>query len=467
MRDFAGAGMRSRRGRATGIALATVAVMACGGSQKAPKSTGDSTTAAANATPKGCDAGNGGITLPPGFCASVFADKLDHPRHLVVAPNGVVYVNTWHPRRGGEGGNNDSAWTGGAIVALRDTTGDGHADVTDSFGDSAKAGGHGGTGIAMHGTYLYAEESDRIERYTLPSAGIVPTGKPAVIVSGMPLGGNHPMHAFAIDSSGAIFVEMGSATNACQVRDRTLHSPGHMPCTELATRGGIWRFDGNRTGQRFSPSARYATGIRNAVGIAFTPNGELFSTQHGRDQLAGNWPERYTNEQSAELPAEEVLHIEKGADYGWPYCYFDGSQKKLMLAPEYGGDGKKEGVCTTKRGPVEFFPGHWAPDGLTFYGGSSFPSHYKGGAFIAFHGSWNRAPLPQAGYLVAFVPFQGDTVSAPYEIFADGFAGANKQPDAAAHRPAGLAVGPDGALYIADDAHGRVWRVTYHGAGGR
>src|SRR6185312_6937938 len=214
--------------RAAAPALVMLAIVACGGSHdKTPAKASDSTATAS--VPKGCDAGNGGITLPNGFCASVFADTLDHPRHLVVAPNGVVYVNTWHPRRGGEGGDNDSAWKGGAIVALQDTTGDGHADVIDGFGDSAKAGGHGGTGIALHGTYLYAEESDRIERYAMPSAGIVPTGKPEAIVSGMPLGGNHPMHAFAIDSSGAIFVEMGSAATSCPATGRSATPPSRAP----------------------------------------------------------------------------------------------------------------------------------------------------------------------------------------------------------------------------------------------
>ncbi|HKV51840.1 MAG TPA: PQQ-dependent sugar dehydrogenase [Gemmatimonadaceae bacterium] len=452
-------------GRAAAAALMALAIAACGRSHDAAKASATDSTAttAKAATPKGCDADNGGLTLPNGFCASVFADHLGHPRHLAVAPNGVVYVNTWSGRYYG----NDTTPAGGFLVALRDTSGSGHADVIQRFGPDAKAGGHGGTGIALHGAWLFAEESDRIVRYAMPTAGIAPTGRPDVVVSGMPLGGDHPMHPFAIDTSGAVFVDMGSATNSCQLKNRTLHSPGHQPCTELATRGGIWRFDGNRTGQHFSPSARYATGIRNAVGIAFTPNGALFSTQHGRDQLSSNWPEHYTTEQSAELPAEELMHIEHGADYGWPFCYFDGSQKKLMLAPEYGGDGTKVGLCDKKRAPVAFFPAHWAPDGLTFYSGSSFPAHYRGGAFIAFHGSWNRAPLPQGGYLVAFVPFQGDTASGPYETFADGFAGANKQPDAAAHRPAGVAVGPDGALYIADDAHGRVWRVTYHGAAGQ
>jgi glucose/arabinose dehydrogenase len=160
-----------------------------------------------------------------------------------------------------------------------------------------------------------------------------------------------------------------------------------------------------------------------------------------------------------------LLKIVQGGDYGWPYCYYDGTQQKLVLAPENGGDGKQVGDCATKLGPEAFFPAHWAPDGLVFYNGTSFPAHYKGGAFIAFHGSWNRAPGPQQGYNVVFVPFAaGKSVSpSAYEVFADGFAGARKDPDGAAHRPTGVAVGPDGALYIADDKGGRVWKVVYKG----
>jgi glucose/arabinose dehydrogenase len=350
------------------------------------------------------------------------------------------------------------------LVALQDTKGDGRADNVIRFGPTAADSVAGGTGIALHNGALYAEVNDRIVRYALPAGAVAPAASPEVIVSGLPLTGDHPMHPFAIDGQGNLYVDLGSATNSCQVQNRTLDSPGINPCAELETRAGTWRYDANRAGQRFSPSERFATGIRNGEGFAFDSSGGIYVTQHGRDQLSENWPKLYQPEQGPNLPAEELLRLERGADYGWPECYFDGVQQKLVLAPEYGGDGGKVvGPCAQKQAPIASFPAHWAPNDLAIYYGRQFPNAYRGGAFIAFHGSWNRAPFPQGGYNVVFQPLADGKASGNFVVFADGFAGAVKEPGQAAHRPSGLAVGADGTLYISDDSHGRIWRVTFRG----
>ena len=239
------------------------------------------------------------------------------------------------------------------------------------------------------------------------------------------------------------------------------------PCTELDTRGGVWRYDANKTNQTFSPKERFATGIRNASALALDSTGRVFVTQHGRDQLHSNWPDLYQPEEEATLPAEELILLKSGGDYGWPYCYYDPSVQKLVLAPEYGGDGKKTvGLCANKDAPATVFPAHWAPNGVVYYDRTEFPARYRNGVFIAFHGSWNRAPYAQGGYNVVFQPLDGERASGQCEIFADGFAGAVKSPDKAAHRPSGLAVGPDGSLFISDDVRGRIYRVVYRGGSG-
>jgi glucose/arabinose dehydrogenase/mono/diheme cytochrome c family protein len=446
------------RSLAAAAIIMALGVQGCRNGEPRRDAGGGTKTAAAPA--RDCAPDNGGLTLPDGFCATVFADSLGHARHMDVAPNGVVYVNTWSGKYYG----NDQPHAGGFLVALRDTTDDGRADQIVRFGDSVQSGGAGGTGIAVYRGHLYAEEKDKILRYPLGDR-LAPSGGAEVVVQGLPLTGDHPMHPFAIDSGGGLYVDLGSATNACQIKNRIAGSPGHRPCTELETRGGIWRYDANRTGQRFSPAERYASGIRNADGIAVDPNGKtVYATQHGRDQLFENWPKLYTQAEGASQPAEELLVVERGDNFGWPECYFDTTAQKLVLAPEYGGDGGKAiGQCAGKKGPLAWYPAHWAPLALTVTTGQQFPSHYAGGIFIALHGSWNRAPAPQQGYNVVFQPMKDGKPSGDYEIFADGFAGGVKDPGQAKHRPAGVAFGPDGSLYISDDVRGRIWRVSYRG----
>jgi glucose/arabinose dehydrogenase len=346
-------------------------------------------------------------------------------------------------------------------MALRDRDGDGVADERNKFGD-----GHGSEVVLFDG-FLYAENGSDILRYRLPAGSLTPSGEAEKVVVGLPTQG-HGAKTFAIARDGSLYVNLGSRTNACQSEDRKPEIPGVDPCTELEIRAGIWRFDARKLNQTQAQGEHFARGIRNSVAITINPHdGDLWVMQHGRDQLGGggaDWPKLYNAEQGAELPAEEMFHVQRGDDFGWPYCYFDPEQKKKVLAPEYGGDGKQVGRCSTKKGNVAYFPAHWAPNGLLFYTGSLFPAHYRDGAFIAFHGSWNRAPLPQAGYKVVYQPMKNGRADGAFEIFADGFApNLNVQRSTSSsgnRRPTGLAQGPDGALYITDDAMGRVWKVV-------
>jgi glucose/arabinose dehydrogenase len=197
--------------------------------------------------------------------------------------------------------------------------------------------------------------------------------------------------------------------------------------------------------------------MRNALALGVEPvTGALYAVVHGRDLLGANWG--YSDERNAELPAEELFLVHRGDDLGWPYCYYDGLAKRKVLAPEYGGDGTQVGRCAAKRQPDLAFPAHWAPMAIAFYGGDQFPARYRGGAFVAFRGSWNRAPLPQEGYRVAFVPFAKGVPAGGYETFAIGSAGPTSI------RATGVAVGPDGSLYVSDEPGGRIWRVMYRGA---
>ncbi|MFL5594373.1 MAG: PQQ-dependent sugar dehydrogenase [Gemmatimonadaceae bacterium] len=392
-----------------------------------------------------------GLQLPAGFCATVFAEGITGARHIVIAPNGDAFVNT-QPRGGGGASG---------IVALRDTNSDGKADVRQRFGSG------GGTGVAFNGNQLYATAGNSIVRYRVAAGSLTPTGKPDTIVTGLPTTGSHHPGNFVLAGQ-TLYVNIGSATNSCQQRDRQKQSPGLNPCNELNTRAGIWEFDANRLRQRPSDGRRFATGLRNSVALARNPlDGYLYAAVHGRDQLHDNWPDLFSTQKSAENPAEEFVKVDRGGDYGWPYCYYDVDLHRLVLAPEYGGDGQKTGQCTGKTAPLVAFPGHWAPNGLVFYTGNQFPAEYRGGAFVAFHGSWNRAPLPQAGFRVAFAPFRSNRPTGTYTTFADGF-NPNPGPGRASpgtHRPTGLAQAPDGSLFITDDTGGSIWRVTYRGRG--
>jgi glucose/arabinose dehydrogenase len=293
-----------------------------------------------------------------------------HPRIIALSWSGRYY-------------GNDTPHAGGFLVALLDKRGAGKADGIERFGETVQSGGAGGTGIGIYKGSIYAENNDRILRYSLPAGSIVPSGSADTIVSGLPLSGDHPMHPFIISPEGSMYVDVATPTNSCQLKNRTLKSPGADACTELETRGGIWLYDANKTNQTFSTAERFAMGIRNAEGFAIDPSGRMFVTQHGRDQLHANWPNLYKPDQEATLPAEELLLLKAKGDYGWPECYYDPFVEKLVLAPEYGGDGgKTAAVCAKKIGPIAEFPAHWAPNAMVRYDKTQFPARCRDGVFI-------------------------------------------------------------------------------------
>ena len=393
-----------------------------------------------------CDPDNGGLKLPQGFCASVVADNLGPARHLAVASNGDLYVST----RNGRGAP-------GGVVALHDTDGDGKMDSRERFGAD------GATGVALRNGYVYMATTTSIVRYKLGAGELAPDAPAEVIVEGLTDRRSHADKGLAFDGKGGVYVNVGAPSNACQVPDRQPKVAGQDPCQLLDVAGGIWRFDENKAGQKQADGKRYATGMRQMPGLTWYDN-SLWVTMHNRDGLDTLWPGQFTAQQNAEWPAEYLLKIADGSNFGWPYCFYNHAEGKLVTNPEYGGDGKKTDRCASFTPPAVAFPAHWAPNDVAFYTGTQFPTAYQGGVFVAFHGSWNRAPMPMAGYNVTFVPFANGKPG-KYEVFADGFAGKTPlmSPAEAVARPGGLAVGPDGSLYIAEDVKGKIWRVMYTG----
>ena len=171
-------------------------------------------------------------------------------------------------------------------------------------------------------------------------------GAGEIIVSGLPRNKRPSDASICHRAVRRAFVDLGSATNACQRQNRIVHSEGLQPCVEEESRAGIWRYDANKTGEVFPSEERYASGIRNGEGLAVDKQGQLFSTQHGRDQLRQNWPDLYSNEQGSDSRAKDVIPLKRGDDYRWPECCYNAVAKRLVLEPEYGGDGGKK-LCST------------------------------------------------------------------------------------------------------------------------
>lgn len=351
---------------------------------------------------------------------------------------------------------------------MRDTNADGIPDVISKFGlfDEDKGGFH--TEARIHEDHLYVSTQLRVYRYRLTPGLLLPGSGPDTLVIDDHAHGSHQhiTKPVAFDDRGNMYVPFGAPSNACQDPKRTPGVPGQDPCPELDDHGGIWRFDKNAKNQTQADGYRFASGLRSIVGMDWNPvDKSLYAVMHGRDDLHRLWPNTFVPFDNAILPAEEFMRVKDGSHFGWPYCYYDQVQGQKVLAPEYGGDGTIVGRCEGYDDPLIGFPGHFAPNDVMFYRGDQFPDRYRNGAFVAFHGSTIRSPYPQAGYFVAFVPFAGGEPSGEWEVFANGFAGIDPivNTSDAVHRPVGLAMGPDGSLYVTESNRGKIWRITYTG----
>jgi glucose/arabinose dehydrogenase len=402
------------------------------------------------------DPDNGAITLPPGFRAFVVADNLvvgkrvgnsaEKLRGLVVAPNGDIYAKGRF----------------GQIFALRDTNGDGRADEIKEFGP-----GDGGTHIMLHDGWLYHSSRSAVYRYKYTPGELVPTSELQTIISKLPAERDHDQKAFAFDDQGRMLVEIGSPYNVYSNPDRQLGAKGMDPTEFQKTYGGFWRFDPNKRNQTQADGVRFSTGHRHSLALAWNDvSKNFFMVQMGRDNLNVVDPVHYDALDNAERVSEVMHLLREGSNLGWPFSYWDPYKNAHMLSPEFGGDNVKKVDPDPYDTPVVAFPAHWAPLQMVMYTGTQFPQKYRGGAFVTFHGSWNRAPRPQGGYQVAFVPFDDKGMpTGQYETFADGFAGRPEFVNTgdARFRPSGIAVGPDGSLYISETEKGRIWRVIYTG----
>lgn len=388
-----------------------------------------------------------GLTLPPGFHATVVAEGLgNQARHMAFAGPDRLYVST--ERQGKEAPDL-------GIFALH-LNAHHAADRTEQFGSIDD-----GTAIAVEKGALYASSPGAIYRFQLSGNALVPVAQPEVIVDNVP-----GRAAIAFDGKGGLYVAAGGGGNVCAPpgTPRNAKSVGPKPCPVLQTRAGVWRFDATKAGQRWDDGERYATGIRDTNALAFD-HGALFMVMYGRDAAEKAYPEFLSAEDGNHV-ADEMFRVDRGSDMGWPYTYYDSVKKLRLTAPEYGGDGKTiaSGPYAT---PVWAFPAHVAPMDIAFYEGRQFPPAYRGGAFIAFHGAGGGDPAGHDdGYNVMFVPFDKSGAAGMPMVFADGFAGPSREDKngkRAAYRPVGVTVGPDGALYVSDSQKGRIWRISYGG----
>ena len=338
------------------------------------------------------------LHVPPAFNVTLWATGFDDPRNMVYAPNGDIFV--------AEPG-------GGKITVLRG----GRPDQRVTF----VSGLNEPFGLAFQGEWLYVANVDEIRRYPYRSGQTTAIGQPQHIAS-LPAGGHSTRNIIFNRDGSKLYVSVGSRSN---VDDET-KTPMRAAITEMNPDG--------------SNVKTFASGLRNPVGLAWNPTtGMLWTAVNERDGLGDDLVPDYTTE------------VRAGSFFGWPFSYIGKNVDPRRK-------GERPDLVAKAIPPTVLLQAHSAALGIAFYDGRMFPTSYRGGLFVAMHGSWNRTQ--RTGYKVVFVPFTNGRAAAGYDDFLVGFA-----PDPSARsvwgRPVGLLVMHDGSLLVSDDGEGVIWRITY------
>jgi glucose/arabinose dehydrogenase len=363
------------------------------------------------------------LHVPLGFDVALYASGLDQPRTLRVAPNGDVFL--------AESG-------AGRIRVFRGLDGAGRPTVTATFASDLTLP----FGIAFwppgpSPRFVYVAETNRVVRYPY-AAGDLRARGPAQVIASLPGIGGHWTRDLVFSPDGqTLFVSVGSGSNvATELRG--------APPTGLAL-GAAWGDEADRAAVlAFDPEGRnrrlYATGLRNCVAEAIQPvTNALWCVVNERDGLGDD------------LPPDYVTSVRQGAFYGWPWYYLGAHQDPRMAHT-------RPDLASRITMPDLLIQAHSAPLGIAFYDGAQFPADYRGDAFVALHGSWNRAQ--RTGYKVIRVRFADGRPTGSYEDFLTGFVASDS---AVWGRPVSVTVAQDGALLVSEDGNGTVWRIGYKG----
>jgi glucose/arabinose dehydrogenase len=343
------------------------------------------------------------LRVPMGFRVNVFADNLRAPRTMAYSPNGDLFV---------------AQSNAGSILILRDTNTDGAADQRVVYAEGLQRP----FGLAFQSGYLYVGEEGRIVRYRYQPGETRPSGMAQQVVQ-LPTRGHWTRNIIFSADGRKMYVAVGSQSNK---------NDGEDP-----VRAAINEYNPDGTGHRI-----FASGLRNPVGMAWQPGTNvLWTVVNERDTLGDD------------LVPDYATSVKDGGFYGWPYSYIGSNYD-----PEHAG--KMVDLVRRAIVPDVLLPAHSAALGITFYTATQFPQRYRNGAFVALHGSWNRAT--PSGYEVVFVPFQNGRPG-PVEDFVSGWH-LTDNPNTTWGRPVGVLVARDGSLLISDDGGGKIWRVNYAGA---